>query len=436
MKSAGVGAMAAGAVPTALSRSKVAGANDRIRIAVVGCGGMGNEDLADFLKVKGVECVALCDVDASHLAKTQATTVAAAGQKAELLTGDFRRVMDVKDIDAVIVATPDHWHALPMIAACQAGKDVYTEKPLARTIPEGRAMLDAARKYDRVVQVGTQNRSAPHVREAVEYVRSGKLGNIRMVRVWAYLDWVGAVPPVPDSPAPEGVDYDMWLGPAPKRPFNQNRFHFNFRWFWDYAGGLLTDWGAHQVDIANFGMGNEVPASAASFGGKLAYPDDAEETPDTQQVIWQYASHTMIWEHAVGIGRGPETREHGVAYHGENGILIVDRGGWEVHSETDRYKRPRRIYRMIGEPRHEKRSRDDMHLLHVKNFIECMRSRERPHADVEIGHNSIIASHIGNLSLRLGCRIDWDKEKERPIGNREAEKFMQPHYRAPWKLVV
>jgi predicted dehydrogenase len=228
----------------------------------------------------------------------------------------------------------------------------------------------------------------------------------------------------------------MWLGPAPKRPFNRNRFHFNFRWFWDYAGGLLTDWGAHQVDIANFGMGNEVPASAASFGGKLAYPDDAEETPDTQQVIWQYASHTMIWEHAVGIGRGPESREHGVAYHGENGILIVDRAGWEVHSETDNYKRPRRIYRMIGEPRHQKRSRDDMHLLHVKNFIECMKSRERPHADVEIGHNSIIASHIGNLSLRLGCRIDWDKEKEKPIGNAKAEKFMQPHYRAPWKLAV
>jgi len=414
---------------------KSLGANDRIRVGLIGCGGMGRGDLRDFLQVKNVECAALCDVDDQQSAMASKVLFEDQGlQKPALVTRDFRRVLDQRDIDAVIVGTPDHWHALPTIMACQAGKDVYVEKPLALTIAEGRAMVDVARKYNRVVQMGTQQRSAPHYTEAVEYVKSGQLGKIRLVRAWAYLDWKGELPPVPDSDPPPTVDYDMWLGPAPKRPYNKNRFHFTFRWFWDYSGGLMTDWGAHMIDIANWAMGVKAPSSAVSVGGKYGYPNDAMETPDTQQVIWAFPEFTMIWEHMLGAGRGPEAREHGVLFHANNGVLVVDRGGWEVYPETDRIDKPRQ-YKAAGVPRRTAETQT-YHLTHVQNFVDCMRSRKRPNSDVEIGHNSMIACHLGNIAQRLGRQIKWDVENEKIIGDPEAQKFVSKEYRAPWKLTT
>lgn len=436
------GSLAAGAVAGSamfkrgmvLASPKVLGANDRIRVGLIGCGGMGRGDLRDMLRVKNTECVALCDVDDEQTEKAAKLVDEQFSQKPGLRSRDFRKLIDQKNIDAVIVGTPDHWHAIPTIMACQAGKDVYVEKPLSLTIAEGRAMVQAARKHDRVVQMGTQQRSAPHYTEAVEYVKSGKLGKIRLVRAWAYLDWKGELPKVPDSDPPPSVDYDMWLGPAPKLPFNKYRFHFNFRWYWDYSGGLMTDWGAHMIDIANWGMGIKAPSSAVSVGGKFGYPDDAMETPDTQQVVWAYPEFTMIWEHMLGAGRGPEAREHGVLFHGNLGVLVVDRSGWEVYPETDRIEKPRQ-YKTAGVPR---RSADnaDYHLTHVQNFVDCMRSRKRPNSDVEIGHNSMIACHLGNIAQRLGRQIKWDVENEKVIGDPEAQRYISKEYRAPWKLTT
>jgi predicted dehydrogenase len=416
------------------SQGKVLGANDRIRIGLIGCGGQGRADLAAALRVKNVECTAVCDVDDSQAARAANMVEVAANQKPGFTTRDFRRLLDLKDLDAVVIGTPDHWHALPTIMACQAGKDVYVEKPLAVSIGEGRVMVSAARKYGRIVQMGTQQRSAPHYRDAVEYVKSGALGKIRMVRAWAYLDWKGEIPVLPDSDPPPNVDYDMWLGPAKKRPFNKNRFHFTFRWYWDYSGGLMTDWGAHMIDIANWGMGIKAPNSAVSIGGKYGYPRDAMETPDTQQAIWNFpeARFSMIWEHAVGVGRGPEAREHGVEFHGNNGVLVIDRAGWEVHPETDAVNK-KRMFKMAGLPRMSAGSAD-YHLYHVQNFFDCMRSRQRPNSDVEIGHNSMIACHLANISQRLGREIKWDVEKERMIDDAEAQKEVTRAYRAPWKL--
>ena len=228
-------ALAAGSAATAsaASAARVIGANDRIRVGLIGCGLMGGIDLRDFLRVKNVQAVALCDVDESQIARANEQVVEPAGQKVELTTGDFRKVLERKDIDAVIVATPDHWHAIPTVEACKAGKDVYVEKPLAIPVWEGRQMVKAARKHNRVVQMGTQQRSGSHYLAAKEYVESGKLGRVRSVRNWVYLDWKGETPHQPDKAPPAGVDYDMWLGPAPERPFNENRFHFSFRWYWD-----------------------------------------------------------------------------------------------------------------------------------------------------------------------------------------------------------
>jgi predicted dehydrogenase len=422
----------AAASSTALSQDKVAGANRRIRVGLIGCGGMGSGDLRDMLK-SGAECVALCDVDDEQVAKVRASIDKTFNQKPALATRDFRRVLERKDIDAVIVGTPDHWHALPTVMACEAGKDVYVEKPLSLTIGEGRVMVDVARRTNRVVQMGTHQRSATHYGEAIDYVKSGALGKIRLVKTWAYQDWMGNIPVVPDSEPPASVDYDMWLGPAPKRPFNKNRFHFNFRWYYDYSGGLMTDWGAHMIDIANWGMNVRAPKAAVSIGGKFGFPDDAEETPDTQQTLWECDGFSMIWEQATAIGQGPYMRDHGVAFHGNNGVLVVDRGGWEVLPETERLPGTKKKFRMAGEPRRAG-GNEDYHLLHVKDFLDCMDTRKRPRADVEIGHNSMIACHLGNIAFRSGRRVAWDVEKEQVIGDADQQALVMKEYRAPWSL--
>lgn len=428
---AGAGVTALPSVATAQSQARVGGANRRVRLGLIGCGGMGTGDLRAALRL-GAQVVALCDVDDVQSARVKELVAKDFAQTPELVTRDFRRVLDRADVDAVIVATPDHWHALPTVQACQAGKDVYVEKPLSLTIAEGRVMVDTARKHNRVVQMGTQQRSAPHYADAVQYVKSGALGKIRVVKTWAYQDWMGNIPVVPDSEAPGSVDYDLWLGPAPQRPFNKNRFHFNFRWYYDYSGGLMTDWGAHMIDIANWGMGVKAPRAAVSVGGKFGFPDDAEETPDTQQTLWEFDGYSMIWEHATAIGQGPYMRDHGVAFHGNNGVLVVDRGGWEVLPETETRDR-KKTYRMSGEPRRGSGS-VDYHQLHVKNFLDCMDSRERPRSDVEIGHDSMIACHLGNISFRSKRRVQWDVEKEAVVGDPEAQALVSKKYRAPWKL--
>jgi predicted dehydrogenase len=376
--------------------------------------------------------VALCDVDDEQSSKARETIGKEFAQTPDLVVRDFRRVLDRADIDAVIVATPDHWHALPTVLACQAGKDVYVEKPLSLTIREGRVMVDAACRHGRVVQMGTQQRSAPHYAEAVEYVKSGELGKIRLVKTWSYQDWMGNVPKAPDGDPPGSVDYDLWLGPAPKRPFNPNRFHFNFRWFWDYSGGLMTDWGAHMIDIANWGMAVKAPRAAVSIGGKFGFPESAEETPDTQQALWEFDGFSMIWEHATAIGQGPYMRDHGVAFHGNDGVLVVDRGGWEVFPETES-RNWKKSYRKAGVPRRGAGNRD-YHQLHVQNFLECMDSRARSRSDVEIGHESMIACHLANIAFRLGRRVAWDVGGERVTGDAEAQAMVTRPYRAPWSL--
>lgn len=419
---------AAKATPGASTRQ--ASANDKIHIGLIGCGGMGRYNLSDFLRSDEVECLAIADVDTAQLEQGLELVESRRGKRPEGYQ-DFRRLLDRNDIDAVIVATPDHWHALPTIQACQSGKDVYVEKPLATSVDEGRAMLDAARRYDRVVQVGTQQRSSEHFAKAVEFVNSGQLGKIRSVRAWAFLDWKSGLGNPPNGEPPATVDYDMWLGPAPRRPFNPARFHFTFRWFWDYSGGLMTDWGAHMVDVAMWAM-DEEPIGAMAAGGKYGYPDDIMETPDTQTSVIQFPGFNLVWEHMLGCGIGAWQREHGVEFHGQNGILVVDRGGWEVHSETDSEKQPNRVYRMTGLPRQD--GSQGYHLTHVRNFLECLRTREKPTADIEIGHKSVIACHLGNIAVRLQRHVAWDREKETIPGDSEAQALLRREYRDPWTL--
>jgi predicted dehydrogenase len=404
--------------------------SDKVRIALIGSGGQGKSDLNAFLRLAEVECPVVADVDEKHLADGLKLVADARGKAPEGVK-DFRRILDRKDVDAVIVATPDHWHPLATIFACQAGKDVYVEKPLARSVEEGRAMITAARRYNRVVQVGQQQRSSRHFQAAVAFVKSGKLGRIRMVRAWAYLDWKGDIGRPADESPPAELDYDLWLGPAPQRPYNRMRVHHNFRWCWDYSGGLQTDWGAHMIDVVLWAMAED-PIRAAAVGGKYGFPNDIRETPDTQQSVIEYPGFPLLWEHMIGCGVGPWEREHGVEFHGENGILVVDRGGWEVHSETDQFKQSERVYRMG--PVLRQGGGQDFHFEHVRNFVDCVRTRKTPAGDVEIGHRAILPAHLANIAVRLRRAVHWDAKNERVIGDPEAQALVGREYRKPWVL--
>ncbi|MCC7157534.1 MAG: Gfo/Idh/MocA family oxidoreductase [Bryobacterales bacterium] len=401
--------------------------SDRIRIGLIGCGGISVADTNAFNAHPETEFVAVCDVDDTRIRSTQDRLEKIRGKRPESVK-DFRRIIDRKDIDVCVVCTPDHWHALPTVAAFQAGKDVYVEKPLAPTIGEGRIMRDAARKYGRVVQMGTQWRSGPHYKEAVEMVQQGKIGKVRQVRCWAYLDWVTDCGNPPDGPAPEGVDYNMWLGPAPERPFNKNRFHFNFRWFWDYAGGLMTDWGVHLINIALWGMGPEWPRSVISSGGKYVLKDNTE-TPDTQITVYDFPSYTLIWEHQVQCGLGPERREHGVMFTGADASLLVDSKGWEIIAE------PTKRNSVVEMKRHAVVD-EKVRAGHAGNFLDCVRTRQAPVENLDVGYHVSAVAHLGNIALRSRSRIEWDSTNQRVAGNEDANRLLMAKYRAPWKLEI
>ena len=403
------------------------GANDKIGVGLIGCNGMGFEDLKAFLRNPEVECIALSDIDENVLNNRAAETEKITGKKVKHLYKDWRKLIDNKDIDLVIVGTPDHWHCLQMVSACQAGKDVYCEKPLGNSIEECNIMVRAAQKYNRVVQVGQWQRSDPHWDEAANFLKAGNIGRIRTVKVWAYQDGKPTLPVKPDCDAPAGVDYDMWLGPAPKRPFNPYRFHYNFRFFWDYAGGLMSDWGVHLLDYALEGMNAGLPTRVFSGGGKFAYPDDAMETPDTLMATYAYDDFNIIWDHACGINHGLYNRKEGLAFYGENGTMVLDRAGWEVIPVVSN-----NVARMEAVP--FKKGEGKGLYNHVGNMLSCIKSRELPNADVAIGARVAKMAHLANISCRVQREVHWDDKNNLFVGDNEATALSKAYYRAPWEL--
>ena len=390
--------------------AKPVGANDKIHLGLIGCKGQGFANLQAFLRNPEVDCIALCDIDSGVLEQRAADTEKLQGKKVANLYKDWRKLIDNKDIDVVIIGTPDH--------CC--------EKPLGNSIEECNIMVRAAEKYKRVVQVGQWQRSDPHWQDAMDFVHSGKLGKIRTVRVFSYQGWCPSIPVKPDEAVPAGVDYDMWLGPAPKRPFNRNRFHFTFRWFWDYAGGLMTDWGVHLLDYALYGMNVTAPNSIMASGGKFGYPDDACETPDLLQTIYTFNDFTVMWDHAIGIDDGAYKRNHGLGFVGENGTLVVDRGGWEVIPERvggNERMEPVALQKAYGEGGLN---------LHVKNHLACIKDRNfNCNASIQIGAHIAKFAHLGNIAYRTGKKLSWDGKT---FHDAEADTYLCKTYREPWKL--
>lgn len=435
---------------SAQSRGRVAGANDRIRVGFIGVGGMGRSHLNNFMQHDDVQVVTVCDLwevnrnRARRMSERQRSGAAETEQ-------DFRRVLDRQDIDAVVVATSDHWHAIPMVMACRAGKDVYVEKPVSHTIAEGRAMVNAAREHDRVVQVGTQQRSGLHFQEAVRIVQSGALGKVHRIATWNYGNEApaGIGRPADGSP-PAGLDWDFYLGPAPLVPFNPNRFIFTFRWFWDYAGGMMTDWGVHLLDIVLWAMNVDAPKKVSAAGGNFVL-DDNRETPDTIDALYEFDSFICTYSNRTGNGYHGAGKGYGWEFYGTDATMFLDRSGFDVIPETGgRTEAPTPPFLSEQEPSVEPWERtwssstartaavrggqSDQNLSHIRNFLDCMRSRQRPRSDVEIAHRATAMCMLANISYRTGHKLVWDAAGETCMGDAEANAFLAREYRAPWKL--
>ncbi len=404
------------------------GANDRISTAFIGVGLMGTENLKAAMKQPGVAVSAVCDVYQPHLERAAAVARREGHQPRE--SADFRKVLNDPSIDAVCISTPDHWHPYITVEACKAGKDVYVEKPTGVAVDEGWKMVEAARKYERIVQAGTWQRSGQHFQKARDIVRSGELGKIALCRTWIYVhqpsQGIGAPP---DGTAPTGLDWNLWLGPASDRTFNPNRFgvypksYSYFRFFWDYAGGQLTDSGVHMLDIIQMAFDEAMPKAITSLGGKYWFTDDTE-TPDTMQVTYEYPGFLTTWEHRSSNTGHNAGGPMGATFHGSNGTLYVDRAGLRVTPEKGSSLEPFEMKRV-----------SDPHPLHWANFLDCVRTRQTPNSDIETCARSSATSILGNVALRARMRLDWDDESHTTL-QQDARQHLHRPYRAPWKLEV
>lgn len=430
---------------SAASYSRVRGANDRVQVGFIGYGLIGAQHVYDFKNQRDVDMAAMSDAYQPRLEQG----VQACGGKAKSYS-DFRKLLDDKELQAVVVSTPDHWHALMTMMACAAGKDVYVEKPMTLFIREGQWMTQVARKHNRIVQVGVQQRSGRHYQKARELVRSGYIGKVHSVRMSSYRNVMPGFGAPPPEPVPAGFDYDMWLGPAPKHAFAPHRGLYHFRWFWDYSGGQMTNLGMHQIDIAQWYMGVKFPLAVSSSGGRFVLEGDGE-TPDTQDALFEYPGFTAVWSHREGSqGR---RGDYGLDFYGTKGSLGISRAAFEV--TPDRKADPsaaipqfqghptggvERAERKQPEPYmaavKEAGSSPEQFDLHVRNFLDCIKTRQRPIADVEDGHQVATACHLANISLRTGRKVRWDADRQEITGDREANAYVERPYRQPWDRVL
>jgi len=418
------------------SASKAVAQSDKVVVGMMGVGGRGTDLTQLFASRPDVEIAYICDVDNRKLQRAVKVVEDIKGRTPRT-TGNFKRILEDKNVDAIVCAAPDHWHGLATVLSCQAGKDVYVEKPASSDIWEGRKMAEAARKYNRVVQVGMQNRSSSYARSASELIQSGKLGSIHLVRVYNMLNRK-PIERTPDTAPPEGLDWDMWVGPAPLRPYNPVYFS---RVFWDLNGGIITDDGVHQLDLARMVMGVSFPKSVYHAGGKLFFNDIAE-TPDTTIVTYEYDGLRLVFEQTwwtpymkktpgsvrESLSQFPDWYPFNgtkIEIYGSRGLMLLGRhgGGWQIYDAEGR--------KMAT----DKQTHSEIQAGHVENFVSCIRSRKRPNADVEEGHISAAICHMANISYRVGNRkLEFDGTREAFVSDNVANQYLKRSYRAPWLM--
>jgi predicted dehydrogenase len=432
----------AAALSTALSYSRILGAADRIRMGYIGLGNRGDQVHDAFLEHGDQQTAAVCDLRDDYMdfaiKKSRATP-----KKYR----EYHALLDDKDVDAVVIATPDHWHALMFIDACNAGKDVYVEKPLFLTVTEGRRMVEVAQHTSRVTQVGTQRRSTASLREAAEFVRSGGIGHVTVAKSYHIgNEWPNGIGNPPDGEPPNAKEWDQWLGPAPKVPYNSNRAYYKFRWFYNYSGGQLTNFGVHNVDMMRWCLGLEYPRRVTAMGGKYVMGDN-REIPDTLEVIWEYDKTLMTFSQydANASKTNPPGAE--IELRGTKGTMYLMAGRWEVVPEqvtdltffarTPLDRVSERAYRTGRKTLIEAKSNGagpESTEAHARNFLDCMKSRAKCNADVAIGHVSTATTLIGNIAHKTGSLLDWDGRAERFTNSEAANRLLSYKYRAPYKL--
>ena len=418
---------AGAALTTSIFTGNLKGANDRITGAFIGVGVMGQENLRAAMK-HGVEVKAVCDVYQPTLERAAAMARREGQQPKEVK--DFRQILADKSIDVVCISAPDHWHPYMAIEACKAGKDVYVEKPACLAINEGQLMVKAARKYDRLVQAGTWQRSGEHFQKAAEIVRSGELGKITFCRTWIYSSQKPeGIGNPPDAAPPSELDWELWQGPVAARTFNPNRFgvypraYSYFRYFWDYAGGPLTDSGVHVIDSLQMAFDEAVPRSVTALGGKYWLTDNSE-TPDTMLATFEYNGFLSSWDHRSNNTGGQPGRTMGAMLYGTRGSLYVDRARFEVQPDRGSDLQPREMKRVT-----------DPHPVHWANFLDCVRTRKKPNSDIETCFRSSLTCLLGNAALRSRQRLDWDDQRQ-VVLQESARPYLYREYRKPWKLEV
>lgn len=430
------------AAATAAGYSRILGANERLRMGYIGVGNRGDQVHDAFLEHGDAQTVAVCDLRDDYIdfavKKSRGTPKR---------YKDYRQLLDDKEVDAVMIATPDHWHAIQMIDACNAGKDVYVEKPLSLTVVEGRKMVETAERTKRVVQVGIHRRSGKFLQEAAEFIRSGGIGQVTVAKGYHVTnEWPNGLGTPPDGPPPTPQEWDQWLGPAPKVPYNRNRTYYNFRWFYDYSGGQMTNFGVHYVDMLRWCLGKDSPRSVTVIGGKYAVKDN-REIPDTLEALWEWEGPTLMvfsQYNANSSGGNPQSSE--MELRGTKGTMYLHGNRWEVVPErttemllggrtpldrtTERGYQPSK--KASIEPRSAKGSADTA--FHARNFIDCVKSRAKPNCDVLTGHLSTAATLIANIAHKTKSHLEWDGKAEKFTNNAAANKYLQYSYRAPYKL--
>jgi predicted dehydrogenase len=388
----------------------------RVVVGVMGMGGRGTELACLFSQQPGVELAYVCCADANRMAAAAASVEKACGKKPKTV-GDFRRILDDKAVDALVIAAPNHWHAPATILACAAGKHVYVEKPCCHNPHEGELQVAAARKHNRVVQHGTQRRSWPGIGQAIGKLREGAIGAVRVSRGW-YNNLRPTIGRGKPAAVPDWLDYELWQGPAPRRPFRDNLVHYNWHWFWHWGNGEIGNNGVHSIDICRWGLGVEFPRKVSSGGGRLWFDDD-QETPDTQSVTFDFGDKLLIWEGRSCHSRGFEGNRFGIAFYGDRGTLVIDGGGYTIYDLKDK-----EIEKQTG------RAGD---ADHVPNFLECVRNGRRPNADIEIGYRSVLLCHLGAIAHRTGRTLRCDPQNGRILDDAEAAALWRREYAPGWE---
>ncbi len=413
----------------AIAYSRGFAPSDQINVALVGCRNMGFGVLKHHLENPEVNCVAMCDIDEGVLNEKAKEVRTTFNQKPKLYK-DFRKMLEQKDIDAVIIGTPDHWHCLMTVYALQAGKNVYVEKPMANTIAECDIMVNAANYYKKTVQVGQQQRSSFIFNKAMDLIKSGEIGALRKINMWANFEYGIGPEIVPDGPVPAGVDYDMWLGPAQKRPFNQNRFHGSWRHFWDYGGGLVSDWGVHLLDMGLWAKDIKSAPEKSLVYAANTYPEKrARETFDTMAVSFPHQDVVITYDVTAGLQRGPWDMLYGIAFIGNNATIVTDRSKLTVYPEWDNSAKKFRAEEYIFDKGQES------HGEHVRNFLDCIKSGEKPACPPEVGRAAAMHVHAANIAGRVGePLLLWDEGSKKFTNSQTANALIKPEYRSPWTL--